>query len=153
MYDLVPGGSWNVTNANATVTSAGVVTGVSTGIDTVQYAVTSACGSDTARYLIYIVSPTACGTLMAHNIVRDSMNIFVFPNPTAGSFTVQIPELAENVSLFVTDIYGQEILRNVKNNNTDSLIQINLPDVARGIYVLKIVANGKSYVQNLVIAW
>ena len=51
--ETVAGGSWFVTNSNATI-SAGTVTGVSLGADTILYAVNTICGADTARMAVSI---------------------------------------------------------------------------------------------------
>ncbi len=45
----VTGGAWAVTNSHATVTSAGIVTGISSGIDTVIYSIANTCGNFSSR--------------------------------------------------------------------------------------------------------
>ncbi len=57
----VAGGSWSSSNtAVATVSSAGVVTPVSIGIDTINYTVTNSCGSDTVRKVITVIGSLPC---------------------------------------------------------------------------------------------
>ena len=53
LTDSISGGTWSASNSNATV-SAGIVTGVSTGTDTISYTVTNACGSATATQVITV---------------------------------------------------------------------------------------------------
>ncbi|MCD6011137.1 MAG: surface protein [Flavipsychrobacter sp.] len=48
------GGTWSVTNATATITSGGVLTALSMGIDTVEYTVTNACGTDVSSIAVTI---------------------------------------------------------------------------------------------------
>ncbi len=52
LSETVTGGTWSVTNAIATVSTSGVVTGLTAGIDTVKYTVTSTCGSVFASYAV-----------------------------------------------------------------------------------------------------
>ena len=55
LTDSVSGGSWYFSNSSATV-SGGLVTGITAGADTLDYAVTNTCGADTS-ILIIIVNP------------------------------------------------------------------------------------------------
>ncbi len=60
LSDAVPGGSWSSSNANATVTGSGVVTGILPGVDTISYTVTGVCGVGSATYVITVnVLPVA----------------------------------------------------------------------------------------------
>jgi uncharacterized protein YjdB len=54
LTDAVSGGTWSMANGNATITSAGIVTGVTVGMDTVYYSVTNGCGTATASQTITI---------------------------------------------------------------------------------------------------
>jgi NHL repeat-containing protein/type IX secretion system substrate protein len=53
LTDVAPGGSWSVVNANAAV-SAGVVTGLLAGTDSVIYTLTNACGTSAAGMTITV---------------------------------------------------------------------------------------------------
>ena len=61
LTDLSPGGTWSRSNAHATVSPTGVVTGISGGVDTIMYIVSNTCGSDTASHVV-TVNPDA-GTI------------------------------------------------------------------------------------------
>ncbi len=54
LTETLAGGTWGVTNANATISGAGVVTGVTAGIDTILYTETNACGSLSATFPVTI---------------------------------------------------------------------------------------------------
>lgn len=54
LSDATSGGSWSMSNTNATITGGGVVTGVSAGLDTTIYSVTNTCGTATATKTITI---------------------------------------------------------------------------------------------------
>ncbi|MBC7553097.1 MAG: hypothetical protein H7257_03875, partial [Taibaiella sp.] len=57
------GGTWNVSNGNATISSAGSVTGIMYGMDTVTYISMNACNMDTAYRVITIDSPIRAATV------------------------------------------------------------------------------------------
>ncbi len=53
LSDAITGGTWTVSNTNASI-AGGIVTGVSTGSDTVTYKITTACGSATTKMTITV---------------------------------------------------------------------------------------------------
>ena len=54
LFATVAGGTWSVTNAHATISSTGAVTGVTTGQDTIHYTVSNACNTDVASFVITV---------------------------------------------------------------------------------------------------
>ncbi|MES2703127.1 MAG: FG-GAP-like repeat-containing protein [Bacteroidota bacterium] len=64
LADATTGGSWtSSTTAIATVSSAGVVNGVSAGMATISYTVSNACGSVTATSVVTVNALPAAGTI------------------------------------------------------------------------------------------
>ena len=57
LTDGVGGGTWSVSNTNATISAGGLVTGVSGGLDTVTY--TTGCGLPVTQVITVNVVPTA----------------------------------------------------------------------------------------------
>ncbi|MCW3124045.1 MAG: hypothetical protein JWQ38_3537 [Flavipsychrobacter sp.] len=68
LTDLIGGGTWSVSNTNATV-SGGTVTGVASGISTISYTVTNACGSTTALKPITVNPLPNAGTITGASVV------------------------------------------------------------------------------------
>ena len=63
--DATAGGSWSSSSGNATVTTGGLVTGVTAGSATITYTVTNMCGSAYATYPITVLStPVISGPSM-----------------------------------------------------------------------------------------
>ena len=52
--DTATSGAWSATNTNASVTTAGLVTGLVPGPDTIQYSATNACGTTTASHVVTV---------------------------------------------------------------------------------------------------
>lgn len=64
------GGIWSASNTSASVSSTGVVTGNSTGTDTISYSVTTpTCGNATATYIITMGSLPVAGTIVGSTFV------------------------------------------------------------------------------------
>lgn len=64
LTESVTGGVWSVTNGRATVSTAGLVTGVAAGLDTVLYTVTGICGIVAASHVITINPLPVVGTMV-----------------------------------------------------------------------------------------
>jgi hypothetical protein len=79
---------------------------------------------------INIQSPGATGT---KTFVANSKQVSVFPNPTSGIFTVNLPTTNE-VILKLTNAVGQEIMTEKMTGTT----QIDLSSYQQGIYTLTI---------------
>jgi Secretion system C-terminal sorting domain/Bacterial Ig-like domain (group 2) len=60
LTDPLAGGTWSVTNSNATVIAPGIINCINSGTDTVKYTVSSTCGTAVAKYTITI-NPTPAG--------------------------------------------------------------------------------------------
>lgn len=69
-----------------------------------------------------------------------AQQVTIFPNPSSGAFTLTAPFTA--YQLEITDLTGKIILQ---QKATTKQTLINLPDAAKGIYLLKI-SDGKSLV-------
>lgn len=63
MSNVVTGGIWSTTTGNATISGSGLVSGVTAGADTVNYAVTLSCGTTTVRYPITVNPLAVPGTI------------------------------------------------------------------------------------------
>lgn len=54
LANATPGGVWSASNGNATVDPMGVVTGVTGGLDTIMYSVTTVCGTAVAMETVTV---------------------------------------------------------------------------------------------------
>ena len=52
--DAISGGTWAMTNGNATITAGGSVTGITAGTDTIIYTITAGCGTVSSTKIITI---------------------------------------------------------------------------------------------------
>jgi uncharacterized protein YjdB len=79
----VTGGLWTITNANATVTSTGVVYGMIAGLDTVVYTVSNSCGTASTSKSITINAVPNAGTITGSSFVCLG-GTAALTNPIAG---------------------------------------------------------------------
>ncbi len=63
LSNTTPGGSWSATNANATVSGTGLVTGVTAGTDDISYTVTNGCGATSVGVVVTINPLPVAGTI------------------------------------------------------------------------------------------
>ena len=92
----VPGGTWSVSNARATVSSSGVVTGISAGIDTVYYVATTSCGADTARHIVAVgvSSLLDAGTITGPATVCNGTSVSLSDTASGGFWGTTDPAVA-----------------------------------------------------------
>lgn len=69
LTDAIAGGIWSMSNANASIGSTGIVTGVTAGIDTVMYSVTNLCGTASTTKTIAINPLPNAGTIIGTSAV------------------------------------------------------------------------------------
>jgi hypothetical protein len=72
----------------------------------------------------------------------------VYPNPSAGSFTVTIPGTANTATITVTDITGKEV---VSMANAAKKVCLQMGNLPAGTYFIKADAGGKTYTQKVVL--
>ncbi len=96
LTDTVAGGTWSASNTDATVL-AGVVTGVTAGVDTIIYKVTNACGIDSATKTVFINTTPSAGTINGPSNVCVGSTITLTDAAAGGEWS------ASNTSAAVVD--------------------------------------------------
>ncbi|HXO77412.1 MAG TPA: T9SS type A sorting domain-containing protein, partial [Puia sp.] len=82
-----------------------------------------------------------------------SIGLSNFPNPSTGVFQLQFyMSTADNTSITLTDIFGQRVYE-ADYPNFSGLFsqQINAPQLASGVYTLRIIHGGKTYHKELLV--
>ncbi len=82
-----PGGTWSVTNTHATISSTGLLTAISPGIDTVLYTVINACGPVSARHIVSIGAFLSAGTLSGPGDVCQGSSITLTSTVPGGTWS------------------------------------------------------------------
>lgn len=73
----------------------------------------------------------------------------VYPNPAVNSITIQYPDEFKNKKLLITDIAGRSIKTIVLGNTFTQKIMLN--DLTTGLYIFYVEADGRKYVQKVMV--
>lgn len=146
----VPGGTFTLSNGNAVIDSVtGTLIPVSAGMDTLTYSLTNICGTSAASMVINVLTAADCATVGVNN-TQSLQGIRLFPNPTDGIFTLEMPKLNANALVTITDVFGKVIeTRMVNAGNGNSTF--DLSSLAAGNYLIKITSGDQIFRDKIVI--
>jgi len=130
LTDTIPGGIWSNTDAGITFVSGGIVTGITTGQDTIMYIIANSCGTAIAELPIYVID---CNNTGLNSLIGFEHDFTLYPNPALNKLTITSTCTITTISL--SDIEGQIIFFNKYNTN---LVEIYVADLLAGIYFVKI---------------
>ncbi|NDC39959.1 MAG: T9SS C-terminal target domain-containing protein, partial [Chitinophagia bacterium] len=95
LTETVSGGSWTTSNAAiASVSSTGVLTGVSAGSVTITYTATGICGTATTTYTTTITPATNAGTITGTNAICLGSATFLSDSVTGGTWSTSNASVA-----------------------------------------------------------
>ena len=148
LSDVPTGGVWTVTNGNASI-SGGVVTGVTSGVDTIKYSVTNTCGTAIATKTITVNPLPVAGTITGSSSVCVSSTI-ALTGTTGGTWssgTTSVATVGSATGIVTGVSAGTIIISNSVTNacgtaTTTKTITVNPLPVAGTITGLPIVCVG-----------
>nr|MBK9650363.1 T9SS type A sorting domain-containing protein [Bacteroidota bacterium] len=77
--------------------------------------------------------------------------IIIFPNPNDGMFTILVNDNLQNVSIRIINSIGQTVyFRQDLNSNLNAKIDVEMQDVACGLYSIEIINSTRVYRQKLI---
>lgn len=100
------------------------------------------------------VDTSACVMIIGAGIADNTMNIVeVYPNPTLGAFNIAIANAnASELMINIVDIQGKEVFSSVdKNVNGTFNKQVNIENIAKGVYYIKVNTGAELKIEKLVI--
>jgi sugar lactone lactonase YvrE len=150
LSDTTSGGAWTSSNTSITTISiTGNVTGISPGLDTLKYSLTNSCGTTTVIHPFVIRDYTLCMGSLDVNANAVIGTVKVYPNPSSGSFTVELPANAGVSTVTLTDIYGRIVETRTTSNTVN---QFDIKHASSGTYLIKI-ENGTGTFREKVNIW
>jgi len=84
-------------------------------------------------------------------IAGHSHEIRVYPNPTDGLINVEIPEEHTSAEITITDVTGRVVAQRSVTENKGEVVQFNLDNVAKGIYLIKVTAGDEPNVTKVIV--
>ena len=85
------------------------------------------------------------------NISIPNSGFAIYPNPTNGAFSIELPGPAENVEIVISDLAGRTIEKRTVTEYTGSPIHCKLSDPAAGMYILEVVENGTRHMGKIIV--
>ena len=83
-----------------------------------------------------------------HELNGMSSSFIIYPNPSDGSYTLKVsPDLLES-QIYIYDTMGQEIFQ---TGLSESNTTINIPNLARGVYIVKLQTPGGNTLQQSIV--
>jgi hypothetical protein len=80
-------------------------------------------------------------------------SVNIYPNPTTGTFIVEVPAIDKDAHVTVLDVNGRTIKSVVFQANTYSQRQqIELPNIPRGMYFIRIENDGNTFTKKLMLS-
>ena len=137
LSDTALGGVWNsYFNTIASISSSGIVTGLTPGVDTILYSITNACGTTSTKFRLRVLSIEECshinGVATIPGAADEEMQLY--PNPNSGTFSIKLSSgIDEPLLLVITNVAGEQVREITTATNKVNEIDIN---VAPGIYII-----------------
>ena len=114
-------------------------------------------GTDSLSVLKYWLDPNNSGVMslggfsLSVDETPRSPSVSMFPNPVTDLLTVTVTGSAgSGISAVITDLWGKQVVKNsfkpVKNNQ----YQINMTDLAGGMYLVKILSGEQQVVRKII---
>ena len=97
---------------------------------------------------ITVTTKTPLPTILA-SAEFEYDNFVIYPNPSTDIFNVKIGDMQPQ-NIEVTDISGKILFSKKEFDNSGGEIQINLSNVAKGVYFIKLATDKKSVVKKIV---
>lgn len=84
------------------------------------------------------------------NTYQNENSISVFPNPTAGAFTVAVNlDKSADIKIKVINMVGQQLSTKTISNTLGGNFELDLSNEPQGIYFVEVIANGNSTVKKV----
>lgn|GEM_PF-420153 len=87
------------------------------------------------------------------DIDEDMFNesLSLYPNPNTGSFFVKFTmDASVEMDILVVDMYGKSVLRTNRRTNTgENLIELDLGEVAAGLYFIELMVDGQKFAKRV----
>jgi hypothetical protein len=97
-----------------------------------------------------LTSSAACQKNLAVNNFDLQNSLFIYPNPSNGTFSINFKNLEhENFNLTVLDMLGKRI--KIINNISIKDSKIDLSELSNGTYLLKINSQEKHFTETIII--
>ncbi|MBN2174693.1 MAG: PKD domain-containing protein [Bacteroidales bacterium] len=92
-----------------------------------------------------------CSICTGIDVLNDPQSIQIYPNPNSGTFTIEINENLRIDQIVVTNMLNKTILHLDAGSLTDNMVDVNLGDLSKGIYFVKIKTSDSERIEKMII--
>lgn len=96
------------------------------------------------NYYLGALVGSGCDTITTTQLITNNLQVHVYPNPTYHYLSIEVPNLQEEVTFCVENIFGQMIHKQIINTKN---INIDVSNFASGVYIYKM-SNANSYISG-----
>ena len=147
------GGIWSTAISLDTISASGVLTGGTSGTVTVTYTYINGCGVNVGTADIIVYTKEECDSaLVVSSVKNQNVGLVVYPNPSSGIITIEMPGVTGEVSVTIADMYGREVIRKEFVVNTINGLNFDLSQYASGGYIVRVTADGKVYTSHVIVS-
>jgi len=94
--------------------------------------------------------PAGPNCVLSVNTYDQGKSIKVFPNPSKGTFNLEIKDFSGNVSISIYDVNGRQVY-NLKDASFDNQKTIQAGNLQSGLYILKLTGENLNYTQKIMV--
>ncbi len=139
------GGVWSSLNTHATVV-AGLVTGITSGLDTIVYSITNYCGTTSDSFYVTIPSVSDCDSIAAVDPLTRDEDTKIYPNPATHELTIGATA-GFYTTCTLTDVLGKELIH---QKLTGTQTHINIRQLPAGVFYVQLKGDGVTLVRKIV---
>ena len=150
LTETVSGGTWSSVSPSIASISAGTVTGLAAGVDTIKYSVTNVCGTLSASYPVTVVTFPTAGTISGPNAVCVGSDITLLDGISGGTWsasngtaTIVAPGVVGGVVIGI-DTIVYNVTNACGSANTSTVVTVNPTPVVAAISGASIICVGSS---------
>ncbi len=150
LSNIATGGTWSSSNtAIATVSGAGLVTGVTAGSVTISYFASNFCATTYSTHAVRVIATVPCISAVGEAADDLENEISVTPNPSKGNLTVQITSVIRaEYEVVIYDVTGRKLADYEVASGKVNQLRF---DGGPGMYMLVVTGNGKKHTEKLII--
>lgn len=146
LTDTASGGTWvSAAPGVATVSTSGVVTGVSAGIVTISYSVTNICGTAVVTKALTIPATIPCVATVEQP--AEAPSPVITRGPDSGQFTVSVGGLKQQeFAVAVFDVIGRRVFATGSGGRSKVSFRLDVPN---GMHVVRVQVGERQYIEKV----
>lgn len=85
-----------------------------------------------------------------HSLSAEKEEAFIFPNPSSGTFNLELPENMEGAIISITDVFGKEIYYSTVDTQ-QTLLNMDITNQPAGAYTIHVILKDRQYRNKMIV--